>query len=201
MSNLFSIQAICGLLARGDIDRGEFFVELTRGIAVEIGCHRAGVRLFIDTARGTVLRSAAMYDATREQVIRAPDLKVAKGSPYVDSLTRGGCVAIPDTRAHPFATQLVDYVEATNVRSMLDACLSLNGVLHGTFSCEQTESAMDWSARQLRVLRQIASRASLSVVQAIGDQRDTAPAPLWQFSERDHLVTLPMPLDSDQQKD
>ena len=50
------LQVISGRLERGEIDSTEYLQQLTRFVALQIGCSRAGVRVFIDSPHGRVLR-------------------------------------------------------------------------------------------------------------------------------------------------
>ena len=105
-----------------------------------------------------------------------------------------------DVYSHPAtAGFLVDYLQPQDVRSLLDVCFSVNGVLYGTFSCEQRSTPVRWTQRQTRLLRQIASLASLTLMHAIAAQLDTAPGALWEPSTPNRLMTMPMPLDSDEE--
>jgi hypothetical protein len=77
----------------------------------------------------------------------------------------------------------------------MDMSFSVNGVLFGTFSCEQLGTPVDWTQRQLQVLRKIASRASLTLMHVLSMAVDTAPGALWETSTPNRLATMPMPLD------
>jgi hypothetical protein len=77
----------------------------------------------------------------------------------------------------------------------MDMGFSVNGVLFGTFTCEQIRVPTDWSQRQLQTLRKIAARASLSLMHVVNASVDTAPGALWESSTPNRLATMPMPLD------
>jgi hypothetical protein len=76
----------------------------------------------------------------------------------------------------------------------MDVSFSVNGSLFGTFVCEQRGAPVEWSQRQLQMLRKIASRASLTLMQVVNASVDTAPGALWESSTPNRLVTMPMPL-------
>jgi hypothetical protein len=196
MSDLTAVQRICGLLDRGEIDRVQFLEQFTGQVADEIGCERAAVRLLIHSPEGPALRSIAMWDATRGQLLRVPDMRGPDTEPYFETLLREGCVVAPDCRSHP-ATQpfLADYLAPQGVQSLLDVAFSVNGVLYGSFSCEQRSGPMAWTAPQLNLLRRVASRACLTLMHAITSQIDTTPGALWEPSTPNRLMTMPMPLD------
>ena len=56
MSELSDLQAISGRLERGEINSAQYLAELLRFVAAQIGCSRAGLRLFVDTGGARVLR-------------------------------------------------------------------------------------------------------------------------------------------------
>jgi GAF domain-containing protein len=197
MPHLMAVQRICGLLDRGEIDRVEFLEQLSRRMAAEIGCTRAAVRLLIHSEDGPALRSIAMYDSTSDQSLRVPDMTGHDSGPYFDTLLRDGSVVVVEVDATPALASFVPaYLGPQQVRSLLDVGFSVNGVLYGTFSCEQIGSTMAWTQQQLNLLRQIASRASLTLMHAITSQIDTTPGALWEPSTPNRLMTMPIPLDT-----
>ena len=189
------LQVISGRLERGEIDSTEYLEQLTRFVATQIGCSRAGVRVFVDTAEGRALRSVAMFDATHGCMVSAPDMQNASQGPYFECLQHDGSVCAAHARTDPVTAGLSnDYLLPARVVSLMDMCFSVNGVLFGTFSCEQVGAPLDWSQRQLQTLRKIASRASLSLMHAVSNGVDTAPGALWEASTPNRLATMPMPL-------
>ena len=190
------LQLISSRLERGEIDSTEYLQQLTRFVAAQIGCSRAGVRVFIDTPEGRALRCVAMFDATLDRMVGAPDMPNASQGPYFECLHHDGSVCVAHARIDPVTSGLLnDYLLPTNVVSLMDMCFSVNGVLFGTFSCEQVGAPADWSQRQLQTLRKIASRASLTLMHAVSTSVDTAPGALWEASTPNRLATMPMPLD------
>ncbi len=190
------LQVISGRLERGEIDSTEYLQQLTRFVATQIGCSRAGVRVFIDTPQGRVLRCVAMYDAALAGMVGAPDMQHADQGPYFERLLQDGSVSASNAHTDPVTAGLLDdYLLPANVSSLMDMCFSVNGVLFGTFSCEQVAARCEWSQRQLQTLRKIASRASLSLMHAVSNGIDTAPGALWESSTPNRLATKPMPLD------
>ena len=93
---------------------------------------------------------------------------------------------------------LADYLLPLDLHSVLDVCFSVNGVLFGTFSCEQAGAPVVWSQRQVQLLRQIGSRASLALLHAANAHSDTQPAALWEPSSPNRLLTMPAPLELDE---
>jgi GAF domain-containing protein len=190
------LQVISGRLERGEIDSTEYLQQLTRFVASQISCSRVGVRVFIDTPRGRALRCVAMYDATLDRMVSAADMPNADQGPYFERLLQDGCVSVAHARTDPVTAGLLgEYLLPADVSSLMDMCFSVNGVLFGTFSCEQVGTPADWSQRQLQALRKIASRASLSLMHAVSASVDTAPGALWESSTPNRLATMPMPLD------
>ena len=190
------LQLISGRLERGEIDSAQYLEQLTRFTAALIGCSRAGVRLFIDSPEGRLLRTVALYDTTLDRMVSAPDIADIHTAPYYAQLLHDGNVLIADAQADPVAAgALQHYAAAQNVASLMDMSFSVNGALFGTFTCEQLGAPVDWSQRQLQSLRKIASRASLTLMYLVSVQIDTAPGALWDTSTPNRLVTMPMPLD------
>ena len=196
MPHQADLQVISSRLERGEIDSTEYLQQLTRFVAGQIGCSRAGVRIFIDTPQGRVLRCVAMYDATLECMVGTPDMHNADQGLYFERLLQDGCVSVSRADTDPVTASLLkSYLVPANVSSLMDMCFSVNGVLFGTFSCEQVGKPADWSQRQLQALRKIASRASLSLMHAVSNGGDTAAGALWESSAPNRLATRPMPLD------
>ncbi len=52
-----------------------------------------------------------------------------------------------------------------------------------------------WMPRQLRLLRRIASRASLTLLHAVTATVDTTPGALWDPSSPNRLATITMPFE------
>ncbi len=190
------LQVISGRLERGEIDSAQFLEQFTRFVTTQIGCSRAGVRVFVDTSKGRVLRSVAMFDALQDRMVTAFDMPGAGSGPYFEHLLRDGFVSVPEAQADPITAVFVaDYLRPSNVVSVMDMCFAVNGELFGTFSCEQLGVPVDWSQRQLQSLRKIAARASLTLMHVVSATVDTAPGALWETSTPNRLTTMPMPLD------
>jgi GAF domain-containing protein len=186
------IYALCGLLERNEIDGPAFFARFARALADLIGCSRAGVWMFVDEGGSRLLRCIAMYDATLDLMVQVEDIASAGNGAYLDALLRDDCVVATDARANPATVCFLhDYLEPLNIHSLLDVCFSVNGVPFGIFSCEQVGAPVAWSLRQLQLLRQIGSRASLTLMRAATAFVDTAPGALWESSGTGRLPSLP----------
>ncbi len=189
------LQRICGLLDRQEIDRHRFLEELTRFMARDIGCSRAGVRMLIETPNGPALRSIAMHDAAVDSLVSVPDLPADGTRLYIEALRQDGSVVAPVTSMHPAtASYQADYLASQDVQSLLDVGFSVNGTLYGSFSCEQVGSTQAWTPQQLTRLRQIASRVSLTLMHAVSADIDTTPGALWEPSSPNRLTTMALPL-------
>ncbi len=198
MPELVALQRICGLLDRGEIDSAQFLELFTRRMAQDIGCSRAGVRMLIGSRNGAALRSMAMHDVATDANVRVPDMTANDPSPYFNHLRRDGMVIANDCRTHPALVPFLEsYIDAMDVRSMLDVSFSVNGSLYGCFSCEQIGGTQAWTPHQTKLLRRMASRVSLALMNAITSNVDTAPGALWEPSTPNRLMTMPMPLDED----
>jgi GAF domain len=196
MSDQPDLQVISGRLERGEIDGTTYVEQLMRFVAERIGCSRAGLRLFVDTDEGCVLRCAAMLDTRLDRMVDAADLLHGPASPYLERLQRDGSVCVANARLDPVAAgAMSDYLRTNAIESFMDMSFSVNGVLFGTFSCEQVGAPIDWGQRQLQALRKIASRASLTLMYLVNASVDTAPGALWESSTPNRLVTMPVPLD------
>lgn len=197
MADLTELQRIAGRLETGDIDNAQFLELFTRFMAAHIGCSRAGVWIFVDTPSGRLLRCVAMYDATADRMVRGADLSDATAGTYFDALERDGAINAPDALAHPALLGFAaSYLQPLDVRSVLEVCFSVNGQVFGVFSCEQVGETVAWSQRQLQTLRQIGSRAALSLMHSVAHNLDTAPGALWESSNPSRLATtMTMPID------
>jgi GAF domain-containing protein len=194
MPEHLDILALCGLLERGEIDGARFLEGFTRALAAQIGCSRAGVWVFDDDVdAGRLLRCIAMYDATLDLMVQVSDIVHAEDSPYFEALLGNDCVVAPNARSHPATIGfLCDYLLPLNIHSLLDVCFSINGVPFGIFSCEQIGAPVTWSQRQFQVLRQIGSRASLTLMRAATSTVDTAPGALWGSSAGARYLSQPI---------
>ena len=196
MSERPDLQDISGRLERGEIDSAQYLEQLTRFVAAQISCSRAGLRVFVDTPEGRALRCIAMFDANLDRMITAVDILHAESSIYVDHLQSDGCVASADAQNDPVMDgDMRNYLVSANIASVMDMSFSVNGMLFGTFSCEHTGMPVEWTQRQLQALRKIASRASLTLMHVVNASVDTAPGALWESSTPNRLATMPMPLD------
>lgn len=189
------IQEICSRLDRGEIDRAQFLNAFTREMAELIGCSRAGVWMFVDTASGRSLHCIAMFDRAHDHMVNATDIGTLGAEPYFEALHRDGCIVAPDARNHPATRPFLDaYLLPLDIHSLLDVTFSVNGVVFGIFSCEQIGAPVKWTQRQLQWLRQIGSRASLTLLNAAAAQ-DTQMDAMWEPSSPSRLRTIHAPLD------
>jgi hypothetical protein len=196
MPALTDLQVISGRLERAEIDSAQYLDQLMRFVVSQIGCSRAGLRLLLETPLGRTMRCIAMYDATVDRMVSADDIVHSNGDLYFERLLHDGSVTITNPRSDPVAAGAMgDYLAASRVVSAMDMSFSVNGVLYGTFSCEQLGAPAEWTQRQLQVLRKIASRASLTLMHVINTSVDTAPGALWETSTPNRLATMPMPFD------
>jgi GAF domain-containing protein len=93
-------------------------------------------------------------------------------------LARQGGVIAPDVNSHPRVLGLLrGYAQSQQVRSLMDAGISIDGMLYGALSCEQLGAPQQWSPRQLHLLRRVALRAGPALVRLVADQV-TAPGRL-----------------------
>lgn len=190
------LQVISGRLERGEIDSAQYLEQLMRFVAAKIACSRAGLRLFVDMPEGRMLRCVAMFDASLDRMVGTPDILHPYAGLYLERLRRDGNVIAGQAITDPItAGALRDYLAAGGIASLMDMSFSVNGVLFGTFSCEQLGEPVDWSPRQQQALRKIASRASLTLMHVVNASIDTAPGALWEPSTPNRLATMPMPLD------
>ena len=190
------LQEISGRLERGEIDSAQFLEQLMRFVAAQIRCPRAGLRLFVDTEFGRTLRCIAMFDTRVDRMIGAADIPHAHDSLYIERLQRDGSVIASNSPSDQVNSgALADYLAGGEVVALMDMSFSVNGVLFGTFSCEQLGTPVEWTQRQLQSLRKIASRASLTLMHVISMSVDTAPGALWETSTPNRLATMPMPPD------
>jgi GAF domain-containing protein len=196
MPALNDLQVISGRLERGEIDSAQYLDQLMRFVAAQIGCSRAGLRLLVDTESGRTMRCIAMYDAAADHMVGAADISHTTGDLYFERLLHDGSITVSNPLDDPVAAgALGHYLAAARVVSVMDMSFSVNGVLYGTFSCEQLGTPAQWTQRQLQVLRKIASRASLTLMHVITTSVDTAPGALWETSTPNRLATMPVPLD------
>ena len=190
------LQVISGRLERGEIDSAQYLEQLMRFVAGQIGCTRAGLRLFVETTEGRALRCVAMFDTGLDRMVSAADILHPASSLYLERLQRDGNVSAGQALTDPVsAGELRGYLIGAGVVSLMDMSFSVNGVLFGTFSCEQLGAPVDWTQRQLQALRKIASRASLTLMHVVNASVDTAPGALWESSTPNRLATMPMPID------
>lgn len=191
------LQIISGRLERGEIDGARFIEQLMHFVAGQIGCSRAGLRLFIDSPAGRALHCFAMYDHRSGQMVEVADIVPEHDCAYLERLQRDGSV----TTTHALTDSVTkgafrDYLTAAGVASLMDMGFSVNGQLFGVFSCEQIGEPVEWTQRQLQRLRKISSRASLSLMHVVNASVDTAPGALWESSTPHRLMTtMTSPLD------
>jgi GAF domain-containing protein len=196
MPDRVDLQVISSRLERGEIDSAQYLDQLTRFVAAQIGCSRAGLRLFVDTEQGRTLRCVVMFDSNLGHIVSASDILHAADSLYIERLQRDGSVTTAHLTKDPVVSPaLGEYLSGAGVAALMDMSFSVNGVLFGTFSCEQCGAPIEWTQRQLQSLRKIASRASLALMHVISNSVDTAPGALWEISTPNRLATMPMPLD------
>ena len=180
------LQVISGRLERAEIDSAQYLEQLMRYVAAQIGCSRAGLRLFVETPEGRALRCVAMFDSHLDRMVGVADILHLDTSLYFERLQRDGSVSIGQAIADQVrAGALGEYLGAAGIVTLMDMSFSVNGVLFGAFSCEQFGTPVDWTQRQLQALRKIASRASLTLMHVVNASVDTTPGALWEASTPD----------------
>ncbi len=180
MPHNFLLQELCGQMDRGEIDRDAFIQRCTQHVAREIGCSRAGIWLFVETAEGRVLRCLGMYDAIRGRSVQVADESGPQVAAYFDALAHQGHVLAADARTHPATAGFFEQkLRASDVHSLMAASFGLNGKLFGAYTCTQVGQPMAWSRRQLAALKEIGARSSLALCGATTAQvLQTMPTPL-----------------------
>ena len=172
------VRRLSGKLVDGSIERSDFLECCTRLTATSIGCSRAGIWLFVDTAEGRVMRCLAMYDAVNDRMTTAPDEKVAVEA-YFNAFDEAGYVMADDVHVHPATSGLfAKRLGTMGVRSLLASSFSVNGHLFGTLTCTDVGKSTVWTPRQLAMLRQIGGPASLALYKTSRFTADTGFAPL-----------------------
>lgn len=122
--------------------------------------------MFVETAEGRVLRCLAMYDAIGDRMALVPD-EGNEVQPYFSALDKTGFVSAVDVGLHPATKGLfAQRLSGNGVRSLLAASCSVNGHLFGALTCTQVGERKEWTAKQLAMLRQIGSPASLALHRA-----------------------------------
>ncbi|HJV96613.1 MAG TPA: hypothetical protein VJ608_11280 [Albitalea sp.] len=177
-SPIADVQELSRRLEWEEISSQQFVDEFARIVTSAIGCSRAGVRALVETDDGAALRTVAMFDSRDGTSVRVPDIQGAEVLPFLKMLGRhGGCV-VPDVGENAMMKGLLQsYKGQWDVRSTMNACVTVNGLVHGEVACEQVDGFMQWSPRQLYLLRQLATRASPALVRVIAE-RITAPGAL-----------------------
>lgn len=155
-------------LTDGEIDARGYLEAVAQLLTRWVGCSRAGLWTFIDTDTGPALHCVSMVDAGLPQRTGLPtDIHSADHPAYFQLLLDEGCVVADDARSHPACVGfLQEYLVPQQVYSLLDVCHSVNGELFGVVTCEQVNGPVTWSARQLQTVRQLVSRAGLTLREA-----------------------------------
>ncbi len=180
MPELEPLRQLVGGLDRAELNRFAFLESFVRFMAAAVGCTRAGAWVFRGDGRERWSQCIAMYDQRVDALVTVTDMLPSEVQPYFDALLRDGVVIADDARNHPATRVFLDeYLLPLDVHSLLDVCFSVNGQLFGTFSCEQAGAIQRWTGAQVRLLRRIASTASLALLRAATAVPDTAPGALW----------------------
>jgi len=183
MTDLVAIDGLCTRRDRGEMDGPAFLCELTAMLARSIGCSRAGVRVIIDTQAGCILRTIAMYSNAAGRLVVVPDLVGVGVSLYLKCLGKQGGTVVPDVASSPRTASLLhDYSASQEVSSLMDVGISLEGMLYGTLSCEQVCTPLQWSPRQIYLLRYTALRAAPALVRCLAEPHHLSPIRLAQLA-------------------
>jgi GAF domain-containing protein len=194
MPELVPLLPLLAELDRGEIDSGAFLAQFTVQLAGMVGCTRAGVWMFQGGGADRALHCVSLYDVNQRAHVPATDMLAADVQDYFDALLRDGCVIADDAFTHPATVGFRDeYLLPQDVRSIMDVCFTVNGVMLGTFCCEQVGQRVTWSAQQLQTLRKVAARTSLALLRAASATVDTAPGALWEPAGAERLAGTPEP--------
>jgi GAF domain-containing protein len=193
MQQSADLDSICGQLDRRETDSATFLEAMTRHVATAFNCSRVGVWFFRDDPGGRLLRCESLYDANKNQMDAAPDRRGAECGAYFEAILGDGSVVALFARVHPAMQGFIDYLQRHDVQSVLDVCISVNGVALGAISCEQVGTPRAWTQRQLNALRQIGARASLALMHSAHVPLDSAPGALWGSGTPSQVVATSAP--------
>lgn len=177
MTPLPELQHLCSELENREIKRSVFLTRCVRLVASELACSRAGIWMFEGGNDGRRLTCLAMFDRTRERLMKVPAESGPQVATYFAALENAGFVVADDARGHPATAGFFDdHLGVSGVRSLLAVAFSVNGRLYGAFTCTQVGGTSRWTPRRLAALRAIAGRVSLAIANAERHETDTQPA-------------------------
>jgi GAF domain-containing protein len=184
------LRELSSRLDRGDLDTSGYLAEFCRVVVEGVGCDRASVWLFGHGGGRRRLRCLAMYDRPQDRMVEVEDMVDGEVGAYFDHLLRDGTVVATHAREHPSTVAFLDdYLRPHDVHSVLDACVSINGQVVGTFCCEQTGAPRSWSPQQIEALKALSRRGSLPLLKALRAALDKATEPWHDASSPLRLIT------------
>lgn len=166
----------------GELDGEAFLAGFAALVAERIGASAAGVRLLVDDGSRMVLRTVVLYERPAGQLADVADVAGPGIEGYLETMARrGGLAASRVDGDERLPSPLRARLAERGVHALLDAALSINGLVYGSVSCE-CRRPVAWAPRQVDALRRLTVRAGVEIVRQVdellrlgGDAQRLAP--------------------------
>lgn len=108
-----------------------------------------------------------------------PDESEREARPFFKALEESGYVLAADVYTDPATREFfVGRSGRSRVESLMAAAFALNGKLYGALTCTQVGGRLNWTPKQLALLRQIGSRTTLALANVSPSQLNSLWASL-----------------------
>ena len=140
----------------GSIPAEEFYSDLTKTLAEEMGSTRASLWYYPDPVMQTSVICLSLYDVTDAAWSQGAELKEDDFGPYFDAMRKDGLIVASDARSAEATKCFNDiYFEPLGIYSLLDVGINIAGKPFGLFCCENTTDILDWTPEHVDYLRQV----------------------------------------------
>ncbi len=136
------------------IDRDDFYRQLTETITLQLKCSRASLWLYSDSLLQEIV-AIDLYDSNKNEHYHGIALHEDDFAPYFEAMRDDGGINAPHAAEHPATACFNEpYFEPNDIYSLLDVGIRYNGQLVGVFCCEHVGEVMNWNAQQIAFLEQ-----------------------------------------------
>jgi GAF domain-containing protein len=150
------VMAIAKRLMDGSTQPADFYREITRTLAEQMGSTRASLWIYPDPLLRDRIECLSLYDRTDAAWSQGAVLKEEDFGPYFEAMRRDNLIVASDARKHPVTDCFNEiYFEPLGIYSLLDVGITVANQPYGLFCCENTTDVLEWTPEHVEYLRQV----------------------------------------------
>jgi GAF domain-containing protein len=163
------VMAIAKRLMDGSTQPADFYQEITRTLAEQMGSTRASLWIYPDPLMRDRIECLSLYDRTDAAWSQGAVLKEDDFGPYFEAMRRDNLIVASTARSDPTTACFTEpYFEPLGIYSLLDVGINMGGQPWGLFCCENTTDVLTWTPQHVEYLRQVGTLVGFALKKAQG---------------------------------